>query len=200
MTAEKSIGLLGGSFDPIHIGHLIMAENAMEQLKLDRILFAPAGNPPHKLGQSLTSISDRMEMVHKAIAGQPGFICSDIDSDPDEPSFTWLLLERLHEQEPGAEITFIMGGDSLRDFKTWSRPDRILELARLAVVERPGHPFTNDDWRSMPSFRERLSFVESPMCSVSSTEIRDRVRAGSSIRYLVPDPVRRFVERHGLYR
>lgn len=200
MTGKKRIGLLGGSFNPIHIGHLIMAENAMEQLGLDLVHFAPAGNPPHKTGQRLAPIADRIAMIHLAIADRPMFECSPIDSDHGEPSYTWRLLERLHEQEPDAGIAFIMGGDSLRDFRSWSRPERILELAELAVVERPGVSIPDDMLELPPVRRNRVHFVETPMCSISSTEIRARVKASNTIRYLVPEDVRRYIESNGLYQ
>lgn len=200
MTAKQHVGLLGGSFDPIHIGHLIMAENACEQLGLNLVIFAPAGNPPHKPGQKLAPIEDRIAMIGLAIEGRREFVLSRIDADDREPSFTWRLLERLHGEHPGAEFTFIMGGDSLREFGTWARPERILELATVAVVDRPGRRVAAADLGAVPGLYERTTFVETPMCCVSSTCIRERIREGRSIRYLVPEPVRGYIERRSLYR
>lgn len=194
------IGLIGGTFDPIHIGHLIMAENALEQLGLDRVIFAPAGTPPHKAGREISPEIDRLEMVRLAIAGRDGFVDSRIDLDEQGPSYTWELLERLRAKEPGAAITFIMGGDSLREFSTWSRPGHILELARIAVIERPGLDGSIDSLDLMPGLRENTDIVATPSCSISSTEIRWRVARGMTIRYLVPEPVRVLIEERGLYR
>ncbi len=195
MNVPARIGLLGGSFNPIHQGHLIMAEHAREQLVLDRVLLAPAGNPPHKVGLHLAPTADRLEMVRLAIEGNDGLACSKLDADETEPSFTWKLLERLRDDQPEARLWFLMGGDSLADFPGWSRPERILELARLAVIERPGFEADLDAFYS-----NSVDSVETPLCAISSSDIRDRVREQTSIRYLVPDAVRRHIERRGLYR
>lgn len=200
MSAPARIGLLGGSFNPVHLGHLIMAENARDQLDLDQVVFVPAGRPPHKQGQHLASVEDRVAMVRLAIAGHDAFVVSDLDIDHREPSFTWRLLERFHDRHPAADLWFIMGGDSLHDFPTWSRPERILKLARLAVVERPGSAFGDDSLNAIAGLRDRLDMVEAPLCSISSTDIRMIVEARATIRYLVPDAVRAYIRSGGLYR
>lgn len=197
MRRLSRIGLFGGSFNPVHIGHLIMAEQARAQLNLDRVLMAPAGNPPHKAGQRLAPISDRMEMIRLAIAGNDSLVSSDLDANQAKPSFTWSLLERLRDAQPASDVWFIMGGDSLADFHTWARPERIVELARLAVVERPGFTVNLDrDHRLV----DHVDHIEAPLCAVSSTDIRNRIGAQTSVRYLTPDAVREFIERAGLYR
>ena len=200
MTNPSRIGLFGGSFNPVHLGHLIMADHARAHLNLDRVLFAPAGNPPHKAGQQLASISDRLEMVQLAIAGNDALVCSELDTDEAEPSFTWRLLERLRDAHPTADLWFIMGGDSLAEFHTWARPDRIVELARLAVVDRPGYSLTGDRLPPVEAAKSRVDLVEAPLCTISSTEIRDRVKARVTVRYLIPDAVRSHIEDEGLYR
>lgn len=200
MTSPSRIGLFGGSFNPVHFGHLIMAEHARAQLNLDRVLFAPAGNPPHKAGQQLASISDRLEMVQLAIAGNDALVCSDLDIDEAEPSFTWRLLERLRDAHPGANLWFIMGGDSLAEFHTWARPERIVELARLAVVGRPGFPLDGERLPSVEASKSRIDLVEASLCAISSTEIRDRIQARTTVRYLIPDAVRSYIEDRDLYR
>ncbi len=200
MTAKPRIGLLGGSFDPIHIGHLIMAENACEQLGLDLVIFAPAGNPPHKPNGPLASIDDRIVMIELAIDGHSGFVCSRIDSEESEPSFTWRLLERIHAEHRGADVFFIMGGDSLREFGSWARPERILELATIAVVDRPGHEVDESALDAGPGLAEAIVMIETPSCAISSTGIRERVRDGQSIRYLGPDQVRQYIGRRSLYQ
>jgi len=200
MTNPSRIGLFGGSFNPVHLGHLIMAEHARAQLGLDRVLFAPAGNPPHKAGQQLASISDRLEMVQLAIASNDVLVCSDLDIDEAEPSFTWRLLERLRDAHPGANLWFIMGGDSLAEFHTWARPERIVELARLAVVERPGYSLDGDRLPSVEAFRNHVDLIDAPLCARSSTEIRDRVKARTTVRYLIPEAVRSYIDDRDLYR
>ncbi len=195
MNGQARIGLLGGSFNPIHLGHLIMAEHAREQLQLDQVLLAPAGSPPHKAGQRLAPTADRLAMVRLAIKGNDALACTELDVGESEPSFTWRLLERLQGERPGCDLWFLMGGDSLADFPGWARPERILELARLAVIARPG--FNADPGDLVAN---RIDVVATPHCAISSSDIRDRIRDQSSIRYLVPDEVRRHIERRGLYR
>jgi nicotinate-nucleotide adenylyltransferase len=192
--------VLGGTFNPIHIGHLIMAENALDQLGLDEVVFAPAGDPPHKPAAGIIDARQRARLVNLAIADRPGFTCSTIDLEHDGPSFTWQLLERVLLMLPNAQLHFIVGGDSLREFGSWARPDRILELARIAAIERPGYPLGNTEIDAVPGLRARLDVVDAPLCSVSASGIRERVRLGRSIRYLVPEPVRNAIGELGLYR
>jgi nicotinate-nucleotide adenylyltransferase len=176
-----------------------MAENALQQLALDSVVFAPAGNPPHKSDLRLTATEDRIAMIQLAIENNPGFVCSRIDSERPGPAFTWQLLERFQAEQPQAEIVFLMGGDSLRELGKWARPERIIELARIATVERPNYPIGEQDLSVVPGLSERLHIIETPMCEVSSTEIRERVETGQSIRYLVPEPVRQYIDDHALY-
>ena len=199
MTSGRRIAIFGGSFNPIHIGHLIMAENALTDLALDAVIFAPAGDPPHKPQNGLAPAADRLAMVELAIAGRPGFESSTIDLDQAKPSYTWDLLERLSELEPSAQIWFLMGGDSVRDFGTWSRPERILELARLAVVERPGFGLDLGGTAQLPELPYRADVIEAPLCDVSSTDIRERLRSDRSIRYLVADAVRHYIDQHAVF-
>jgi len=200
MRQQPRLGLFGGSFNPIHLGHLIMAEHARAQLDLDQVLFIPAGNPPHKGDHYLASTPDRRAMVRLAIAGNERFVASDLDIDHDEPSYTWRLLERVHGNYPDAELWFIMGGDSLADFHTWVRPDRILELTRLAVIDRPGVASNARALATVAGLPDRVDHIEAPLCAISSTEIRRRIGCDETIRYLIPDAVRTYIDRHGLYR
>jgi len=195
----RRIGILGGTFNPIHFGHLLMAENALEQLALDEVLFAPAGDPPHKGDVGLITPQERVELVELAIAGRTGFRLTRIDLDHEGPSYTWRLLERCHETWPGVHLHFILGGDSLSEFHTWSRPDRVLELARVAVIPRPDAAVDDRAIDRVPGLRERLDVVDVPLCAVSSTEIRRRVAGGESIRYLLPETVRQRIIEHELY-
>jgi nicotinate-nucleotide adenylyltransferase len=196
----RRIGILGGTFNPVHYGHLLMAENALEQLELDEVLFAPAGDPPHKGDDDLIGTRDRVELVELAIAGRTRFRLSRIDLDHEGPSYTWRMLERCHQAWPGTGFHFILGGDSLSEFHTWARPDRVLELARIAVIPRPDVPFDDAAIDRVPGLRDRLDVVDVPLCAVSATEIRRRVAAGQSIRYLLPEDVRQRILSAGFYR
>jgi nicotinate-nucleotide adenylyltransferase len=200
MTAPQRIGLLGGSFDPVHYGHLIMAENAMEQLELDQVVFAPARNPPHKLDRRLASAEHRLAMVDLAIEERPGFVTSRIDLEAPGPSFTWELLERAHREWAPTLIYFILGTDSLIELDTWREPARILHLARIAAIRRPGFEIRPEELQDVPSLDRSVDFVDAPLSDVSSTELRRRVSAGRSVRFLVPETVRIYIERHSLYR
>lgn len=199
MSNPKRVGLFGGTFNPIHIGHLIIAETALESLELDKVIFAPAGSPPHKNGLDIASAGERFQLVELAIATNPRFEASRIDLQQSGPSFTWQLLERLHELHPGTDVTFLMGADSLVNFETWKRPERILELARIGIADRPGNPIADEDWDEVPGLRSRVDIIPSPMCDISSTDIRERIAAGKSIRYLVPDAVRYRIQQARLY-
>lgn len=199
MTSGRRVAILGGSFNPIHVGHLIMAENTLVDLGLDTVIFAPVGDPPHKDSDGLAPADDRLAMVNLAIADRPGFESSTIDLDAVGPSYTWSLLERFLEREPSAQVWFLMGGDSILDFGGWARPERILELARLAAVERPGFNLDLRGTSQLPELPYRVDVIEAPLCDVSSTDIRERLEANRSIRYLVPDNVRDYITEHGLY-
>lgn len=200
MTSQSRIGVFGGSFNPIHLGHLILAENAREQLRLDEVVFAPAGSPPHKDGAALERVEHRLAMVQLAVAGNDQFRCSDIDSRGDHPAYTWQLLERFRDEHPGAALWFLIGGDSLADFHRWSRPARILHLARLAVANRPDVETNERQLSTVPDLTDHVDVIEAPLCAISATDIRERLATGLSIRYLVPDSVRTYIDDHDLYR
>lgn len=192
-------GILGGTFDPPHLGHLLIAEQALDQLNLESVLFVPAGRPPHKASDSMTDAMIRRDLVDVGIAGNPAFALSTSDLDNDGPSLTFQLLERLTAARPRDDLFFIMGEDSLIDFGSWARPERIIELATLAVARRPLPPSSSRQHPAVPGIEHRLEWVQSPAFEISSRDIRDRVRAGRSIRYMVPSAVQTYIETHGLY-
>jgi nicotinate-nucleotide adenylyltransferase len=197
------IGVLGGTFDPIHYGHLSVAEECRFALGLDLILFLPAGNPPHKRGRRISPAADRVRMVELAIASNPLFRLSRIDVDRPGPSYTIGALEALQRQwGPEARLWFLMGGDSLADLLTWHRPERLLELARIAATNRPGAP--RPDPRALetrlPGASKRIDLVEIPWLDISASALRERVAKGRPIKYQLPEPVERYVHEHGLYR
>ena len=180
--------LYGGSFDPIHHGHLILAREAMEQLALDRVVFIPAAQSPFKLDRRPAPPAVRLEMVRAAIADEPRFSCDDSEVHGEGPSFTVDTLEKWRERSPEDELFYFIGQDNVRDLPKWRRYHDLLGLAQFVVFERssdaPAHDF--------PAIRRRVD--------ISATEIRNRVAEGRSIRYLVPDSVRALIAAHDLYQ
>ncbi|MDY7041504.1 MAG: nicotinate-nucleotide adenylyltransferase [Chloroflexota bacterium] len=199
---HRRIGILGGTFDPIHIAHLAVAEEARAQLGLEKVVFVPAGLPPHKMDVHVSPADHRQAMVELAIAGNPYFEVSLVDIDRFGPCYTVDTIALLHEEwGPDVEMYFIMGSDSLADILTWHRPDRLIRLSRLAVVARPGYRVDMDELeRWLPGVSQRVNFINSPQLDVSSSEIQRRVLAGESIKYQVPPAVERYIYKHGLYR
>lgn len=193
------IGILGGTFDPIHHGHLIMASYAAHDMALDRVLIMPAQTPPHKLGEDITPARDRVAMIELAIEPDARLELSTLDLQSSEPSYTAVLLDRMQEEHPGDDLVFIIGADSLRDFPTWYRPDLILGRAELAVARRPGIEISDDVLEAMPGLRARTSVFSSPLIDISSTEIRSRVRLGKPVTWLVPPSVATYIQEHRLY-
>ncbi len=195
------IGLFGGTFDPPHLGHLILASVTADALALDAVWFVPAGEPPHKQRRAITPIAHRLEMVRLALASNPLFHLSRLDVDRPGPHFTADMVALAQAQQPTAELFFLMGGDSLGDLPHWHEPERLLRLCRLAVFRRP-EPLIDMDRleTALPGVRECVTFVEGPSIGLSGTMIGARVRAGQSIRYLVPDAVGEYIAVHGLYR
>ena len=199
------IGLLGGTFDPIHVGHLLLAESCREQLRLDEVWFVPAAVPPHKQSQTLSPAAARVEMLKLAIGGHEAFRVSEIELARGGVSYTVETLEAVHRERPEAELFLLLGADSLVDLPTWRDPRRICELAIPATVGRPGSPPPN--YSLLAEFVEpaRLAEferhqVEMPAVGISSRDLRQRVAEGRSIRYQVPRAVERYIETAGLYR
>ena len=200
--APRRLGLYGGTFDPIHIGHLIAATEVQAALGLDRVLFLPASQPPHKRGREITPAAHRVRMIELAIAGRPGLGVSDLDLAPGQPSYTVHLLARAREAYgAGVELFFVMGEDQLRDLPTWHQPARVAELARLAVVTRPNvGADPGEIARAVPAVAGRIHCVEIPQIDIASSDIRARVAAGRPIAYQVPAEVEDYVLAHRLYR
>lgn len=196
---DSRLGLFGGTFDPLHLGHLIMAERAAEELSLDKILFVPAQTPPHKPGRVISSADHRIEMIRLAISGNERFAFSDLDMRSAEPSYTSDLVSRVSNNNPHTELFFIAGGDSLRDFPTWHEPDTIIRYTQLAIARRPGVDITEAMLNTVPELHSRIQMFDSPLIEISSTTIRDRVYQGLSIKYLVPDTVHAHIVEHSLY-
>jgi nicotinate-nucleotide adenylyltransferase len=195
------VGVLGGTFDPIHIGHLVAAEEVRAQLRLDRVVFVPAGLPPHKLTEHLLPVEHRLAMVKLAIASNPYFTVSRVDIDRFGPCYTVDTIELLRDEWGGeVELYFIMGSDSLADILTWHRTERLIRLCRLAVMERPGYRVDVEELeRLLPGITSRIHFINSPQLDISSTDIQRRVRQGLPIKYQVPQAVEDYIYEHELY-
>ena len=197
------LGVLGGSFDPVHLAHLIMAEEARVQLGLARVLFVPAGLPYLKTSSGVAPIRHRLEMVRLAVSSNPYFEASSLDIDRPGPSYTVDLLDMLRRSLPAEqEIFFVVGWDSLASLRQWREPERILEMCWLVGVPRPGvpQPDLKELDRVIPGIAKRVIMLDRPALSISSTEVRERVGRGVSIRYLVPEAVEQYIVEHGLYR
>lgn len=191
----RRIGIFGGTFDPPHIGHLVLAECARERLRLDEVRFVPAGQPPHKRGARITGAVQRVTMARLAVRGNPAFTVSTHEARRSGPSFTIETLRHVAAGAPRTRLFLLMGADSLDDFDTWREPEAILRLATLVVARRPGAGRP----ASRHSARRRVQ-LDSPEIAVSSSLVRARVRAGRSVRYLVPEAVSTYIARHRLYR
>jgi nicotinate-nucleotide adenylyltransferase len=198
----RRLGILGGTFDPIHHAHLVAAQEAHQQLELDRVLFVPAGDPPHKPSRPLSAAHHRFRMLEVAITGQPHFSISRVDLDRPGPCFTVDTLTLLRsEMGPGPTFFFIEGADSLADVLTWYQPQRLIGLCELAVVERPGVEIDLPQLeRQLPEITSRIHWVQMPLLEISSSDLRARVRAGRPISYLVPPAVEAYIREHELYR
>lgn len=228
------VGVMGGTFDPLHLGHLILAEQARDALGLDRVLFVPAGEPWRKAGRRIAPVADRVAMVRNALAGDPCFELSTVEAERVGPSYTVETLARLTEQlGPAAALHFILGRDALFDLPHWREPARIVALARLAVAARgdpaeagrpplhsvgvhggpapasvaappSAHAAMVGDLapveEAIPGVTARLDVVPMPRVEISSTDIRARVAAGRSIRFLVPAAVEDYIHTRRLYR
>lgn len=194
-----SLGVLGGTFDPVHLGHLAIAEEARETLGLERVLFVPAARPPHKPDRPVTAADHRLAMVELAIAGNPCFAASRLELDRDGPSYTADTLDALWA-DGHRDMWFILSTEALAGLPDWHRPDRVLERCRLAVVPR-GDPGPDRAWLKarFPGRAERVTFLAGPLLPISGSVVRARLAAGRSIRYLVPDQVARYLAEHELY-
>ncbi len=195
-----SVGVLGGTFDPVHHGHLAIAEEAREALGLEQVQFIPAASPPHKPGRPITAAGHRLAMLELATAGNPSFAVGRIELNRGGVSYTVDTLEAM--QAAGArDVWFILSSEALAGFPAWRHPERILELCRLAVVPRGGddRPDLAGVMDRFPGRADRFVFLSGPLLPISGSVVRRRVAAGRSIRYLVPDAVARYIADHRLY-
>ncbi len=194
------LGLFGGTFDPIHLGHLILAEQCREACRLDRVWFVVSGAPPHKRGDR-TPVAHRIEMARIAIAGHQAFEVSEIEAMRPGPHYSVDTLDAVHRQRPGDDLFFLIGADSLVDLPTWRDPAGIARLATIVVVNRPG--MVEVDPSILPGFgpgTKDLLFVTIPSIGIASKVLRQRLAERRTIRYMVPRGVETYIEAQGLYR
>lgn len=201
----ERLGILGGTFDPPHHAHLILAQHAFEELGLTKVLFVPAGIPPHK-DFTRTPVEHRVAMLKMAINGDPHFELSRVDIDRPGPHYTIDTVRIIQAQNPDAELFFIMGGDVFRDLPNWDRPQEMFATCKLAVavMRRPG----KDGYELRPDMHETLIpglkdstiILGSPLVEFSSTDIVDRLTHGKSVRYMVPEPILQYIREHDLYK
>jgi nicotinate-nucleotide adenylyltransferase len=199
------VGIFGGTFDPVHMGHLILAEQAREQARLDAVWFVPAPRPPHKPEAELTRFEQRVEMLELALAGNPAFRIDDLEKERTGPSYTVDTLAELCRRHPKDEFFLLAGSDTVRDLGTWYEPVRLLELAGLVVMARAGHGVPDAAaLRRQVALPEavtlRLAVVQSPQIDISSRDLRARAATGRSIRYFVPRAVEVYIHDKHLYR
>ncbi|MFN5392649.1 MAG: nicotinate-nucleotide adenylyltransferase [Planctomycetota bacterium] len=202
--ASKRIGIFGGSFDPIHLGHLLMAEQFRSELSLDTVKFIPAKISPFKLNYTPTADKHRLEMLKLAIGAHPNFEIDPIEIQRGGVSYTIDTVEQLQSNQPDATWFLLIGADSLKDFKKWKSPEKLLQSVQLVVARRGGCP--EPDWKELDGLasEETLRAIQQirldiPVMEISSTAVRQRIETKRSIRYLVPAPVEVYIQEHQLY-
>lgn len=206
MEKYRNVGLLGGTFDPIHYGHLVIAEEVWSVLHLDEMVFIPAGHPPHKRGHSITPAEHRVAMLELAVASNPHFAISLIDVERSGPSYTVDTVRELREEwGTNVGLYFVIGWDSLEELHLWYDPIGILEqLTYLVAVRRPGYieePGYQDQLEArLPGIKQRLLVIPVPQLAISATELRQRVAEGRPIKYQTPEAVEQYIAEHGLYQ
>jgi nicotinate-nucleotide adenylyltransferase len=201
VLTSPRIGVLGGTFDPVHIAHLIIAEEVREKLKLEKVLFIPTGEPWLKANRPITAAVHRVEMLRLALASNPHFELSLLEVERGGPSYTVDTMEELRRQQEQAEFFFILGQDALRDLPLWKQPARLIQLCRLVGIPRPKSPPLDLSLleAAIPGITERVILLEAPLIDISATEIRQRAARGQSLRYLVPAAVEEYIRRQRLY-
>ena len=199
------LGIFGGSFDPVHFGHLVLAERCREECTLDEVWFLPAATAPHKLHRDCTPAHHRVEMLQLALGGHVQMIVSTLEIDRRGISYTVDSLEEIHHRYPGNELFLLLGADSLHELPTWREPDRICQLAQPVVVRRGGGPESDFSVLSRLVAPARLAEIKSsqvrmPLIDLCSSDLRQRVRHGRSIRYHTPRAVEKYIETNAIYR
>ena len=194
------IGILGGTFDPPHLAHLILGEAAVEVLNLSTLLWVPAADPPHKQNHEKTAVMHRLAMLELALRDNEHFAISRVDLDRPGPHYSVDMVEIIQRQYPGAELFFVIGGDSLHDLLSWYRPDLLIEQCTLAVMRRPDAQVEPEMHEAeLPGLARHTIMIDAPLIDISSTEVKQRLQQGHSVRYLVPDAVLAYIGENDLY-
>ncbi|HBF36904.1 MAG TPA: nicotinic acid mononucleotide adenylyltransferase [Firmicutes bacterium] len=196
-------GILGGTFDPIHVGHLFLAEKSREAFNLSKVIFVPASIPPHKIGEVTLPVNERLKMVEMAIQNHSQFQVSKVEIERVGPSYSIDTIRELKSQCPGEDCFFILGFDSLLGLNTWKNYRQILDETQLIAALRPGFPILqyDQDWPDfLKSYRQRIHILKAPLIDISATWLRNELKLGRSIRYLVPDVVSEYIDQRQLYR
>jgi nicotinate-nucleotide adenylyltransferase len=194
------VGIFGGTFDPVHVGHLILAEQARDFARLDEVWFVPAPRPPQKEGQSITRFDQRVEMLELALAGNPAFKIDPIEKDRTGRSYTADTLAELKARHPSHAFALLLGGDSLADLPGWYQPRRIVEAAELVVMARPGTPLVSaEELTAQVGAKVALEVVPAPQIDIASRDLRRRIAEARSIRYLVPRAIEVYIREKRLY-
>ncbi|SFL65620.1 nicotinate-nucleotide adenylyltransferase [Salibacterium qingdaonense] len=188
---KKKIGLLGGTFDPPHHAHLIIAQEALTILELDEVWFIPVYSPPHKSRDYMAGPDERLQMTKLAAEGNRHFFTSTVELDRKGPSYTLDTVKRLNEEYPDTDFYFIVGGDMAAGLSSWKNIEELMKRVTFAVIDRPGY--------SSPKSGDSMCYIEVPLMDISSTMIRERIQQGRNIRYYLPEPVRTYIKENKLY-
>ena len=194
----RRLGIYGGTFDPVHWGHLLLAESAREQLDLDAVWFVPADRPVHKQEATISEPRHRIQMLEFATTGLPRFDVSRVEIGKDAPAYTVDTLARLSSEHPDVELFFLIGGDSLSDLPTWKDPERIVELATLVAFNRGDTRLVVPD--ESAGYADRIVQLSMPACGLSATDLRHRAKTGQSLLFRTPRSVELYIQQHKLYR
>ena len=203
VTTPRRIGIMGGTFDPIHFGHLLAAQEALVALSLEQVIFVPTGNSYQKAAQRVTPAEERYMMTFLATLDNPDFTVSRIEIDREAPSHTVDTLREMRYwyADQSVEFFFITGIDALMSLHTWAEYEKIPELCTIVAADRPGYDYEHYHLENLPpEVRSKVLRLEIPLLSISSTEIRHRVAAGENLRYLLPHPVEQYIYKRGLYK
>lgn len=197
---KRAVGVLGGAFNPPHIAHLLLAQEAVAVLGLDELILVPTGEAPHKVITPEPGPEVRLELARLAVAGSELLSVSDLEVCREGPSYAYRTLELLANENPGSQLTFVMGADVAAGLEGWHRPERVLELGRVAIAERPGFDRSEaDEVLERLGARDRVDLIRMPSIGISSSMIRARIASGRPIRWLVPDEVAELIAERGLY-
>jgi nicotinate-nucleotide adenylyltransferase len=196
------LGIFGGTFDPPHVGHLILATEAQFQLQLDKVLWVLTPCPPHKAGQSITAIEQRFDLLVSTLESNPDFALERVDLDRPPPHYAVDTVNLLHKAYPGAELVYLMGGDSLSDLPNWHAPQAFVQACdEIGVMDRPGREFNLPELEAcLPGLTARVRFIEAPLLEISSTRLRHRIAEGEPCRYYFLPAVFQLIQERGLYR